>query len=65
MFLLGNKIHEKTSKTVKRDEILKTCARFLQFALLIHEKALVFSQSDARNFFICITNPVDEGHNRT
>ena len=30
----------------------EACARHLKFALVLHENALVFSQSEARNFFM-------------
>ena len=35
MLLLVNNIHEKTTQQVKTDEILKACARYLQFALVL------------------------------
>ena len=42
------------------DQIWKACARYLHscynFALVLHEKALVFSQSEARNYFMYIIN---------
>ena len=40
MLLLVNNVHEKISQKVKTD-----------FAVALHENALVFSQSEARNFF--------------
>ena len=56
-----NNVHEKTAQKVKKDEILKACARSnlhmcYNFALALHENALVFSQSEARNFFMYIIN---------
>ena len=60
---------KKTSQEVKTDEILKACARSFcpgvttldpryDFALVLHENALVFSQSEAYNFFVYIMNKV-------
>ena len=61
MLLLLNNVHEKTSHEVKTDKILKACARAIcnlhawyNFAPVLHESALVFSQSGTRNFFSCI-----------
>ena len=61
MLLLLNNVHEKTSHEVKTDKILKACARAIcnlhawyNFAPVLHESALVFSQSGTRNFFLPI-----------
>ena len=67
MLLLASNIHGKTSQQVKTDEILKACVCYLQicthvsilhscynFALVLHENAHVFSQSEVCNPFICI-----------
>ena len=59
-----NSIPEKTAQKVEKDEILKACARSnlhmcYNFALVLHENALVFSQSEARNFFMYIINHKD------
>ena len=59
-------VHEKTSHKVKTDEILKACALFViynpvttlhsryNFVLQLYENAHVFSESEARNFFVYI-----------
>lgn len=59
MLLLLNNVHEKTSHEVKTDKILKACAHAIcnlhawyNFAPVLHESALVFSQSGTRNFFL-------------
>ena len=62
MLLLGSNIHGKTSQKVKTDDILKACVCYLQicthvsilhlcynFALVLHENALIFSQSEVCN----------------
>ena len=67
MLLLASNIHGKTSQKVKTDDVLKACVCYLQicthvsilhscynFALLLHENALAFSQSEVCNFFIYI-----------
>ena len=41
---------KNTSQKVKTEQILKACACHLSFALVLHENALVFSHSQARNF---------------
>ena len=56
-----NNANEKTAQKVEKDEILKACARSnlhmcYNFALVLHENALVFSQSEVRNFFMYIIN---------
>ena len=69
MLLLVIMYMKKTSQEVKTDEILKACARLFcpgvttldlryDFALVLHENALVFSQSEAYNFFVYIINKV-------
>ena len=40
MLLLVNNVHEKISQKVKTD-----------FAVVLHESAFIFSQSEVRNFF--------------
>lgn len=65
MLSLVNNIHEKTSKRVKTDVTFDSadmlfviCNRVTtlhscyNFALALHEKALVFSQSDMHKFVI-------------
>ena len=67
MLLLPSNIHGKTSQKVKTDDILKACVCYLQicthvsilhscynFALVLHENALVFSLSEVCNSFIYI-----------
>ena len=61
MLLLVDNLNETTSSKSVTEEILKACARAIcnfhscyNFALL--ETALVFSQSEARNFFMFIIN---------
>ena len=69
MLLLVIIYMKKTSKNVKTGKILKACAHYLylglcvttmhlryDFALVLHENALVFSQSEARYFFMYIIN---------
>ena len=63
MLLPVNNLHEKISQKSETDEILKACALLVNcarvttlhlcynFALVLHENALVFSQSKAWNFF--------------
>ena len=57
MLLFVDKAHEKTSQKVKKDVHAKcTCNLHLcyNFALLLHENALIFSQSEGCNFFMFI-----------
>ena len=51
----GNR--KKTSQTVKTDEILKACALVVICTRvhLCNMRMHVFSQSEARNFFSCIS----------
>ena len=67
MLLLASNIHGKTSQKVKTDDVLKACVCYLQiythvsilhscynFALVLQENALIFSQSEVCNSFIYI-----------
>ena len=63
MLLLVSNIHGKTSQKVKTDDILKACVFYLQICthvsilqlcIVLHENALVFSQLEVCNPFICI-----------
>ena len=57
MLLFVDKAHEKTSQKVKKDVDAKcTCSLHLcyNFALLLHENALIFSQSEGCNFFMLL-----------
>ena len=67
MLLLASNINGITSQKVKTDDILKACVCYLQiythvsilhlcynFALVLHENALIFSQSEVCNSFIYI-----------
>ena len=71
MLLLVTMYIEKTSQKVKTDEILKACPNYFVFcprvttmhlrynvAVVLHKNVLVFSQSEARNFFMYIINKV-------
>ena len=58
MLVPFNNLHEKALKKVKTYEGLITRPRYFwnfhrcyHFAIVLHEIALVFSQSDARHFF--------------
>ena len=64
-------VHEKTSQKVKKGEIFESvralfviCTRVTtldpryNFALVFHENALVFRQSESRNFFMYIIDNV-------
>ena len=67
MLLLASNINGITSQKVKTDDILKACVCYLHiythvsilhscynFALVLHENALIFSQSEVCNSFIYI-----------
>ena len=58
MLLLVDNVHEKTSQTVLTDinfgsahALIGNLHSCYDFPLVLHENVLVFSQSDARNFF--------------
>ena len=61
MLLLVNSVHGKTSQKVKTDNVRAICRLHLcyNFALVLQENALLFSQSEAHNFFMYIVTAIN------
>ena len=66
MLLLVNNVHGKTSQKVKTDNVRAICRLHLcyNFALVLQENALLFSQSEAHNFFMYIVTATTDSRIR-